>query len=128
MAVLEDGGYRSTAPRRAIIGILEGKQGGFTAEEIGNELPEVGRATIFRTIKLLMELGVICRLNLIDGAPRYSLSRIEHHHHTVCVRCGTVGEFRAATVERLVRALGGDIPGDVVGHRIELYITCERCA
>ena len=127
MAVLEDGGYRSTAPRRAIIDILEGKQGGFTADEIGNELPDVGRATIFRTIKLLMELGVICRLNLLDGAPRYSLSRIEHHHHTVCVRCGMVGEFRAATVERLVRTLGGDIPGDIVGHRIELYITCQRC-
>ena len=127
MAVLEDRGYRSTAPRRAIIRILDGKREGFTAEEIGNELPGVGRATIFRTIKLLMEAGVICRLNLVDGAPRYSLSRIGHHHHTVCVRCGNVGEFRAATVERLMRAIGGDIPGDIVGHRIELYVTCDRC-
>ena len=127
MAVLEDRGYRSTAPRRAIIRILERKQEGFTAEDIGNELPGVGRATIFRTLKLLVEVGVICRLNLMDGAPRYSLSRVEHHHHTVCVRCGNVGEFRAATVERLMRAIGDDIPGDIVGHRIELYITCDGC-
>ena len=127
MAVLEDQGYRSTAPRRAIIRILEGKQEGFTAEEIGKELPEVGRATIFRTVKLLLEAGVICRLNLLDGAPRYSLSRVEHHHHTVCVRCGNVGEFRAATVERLMRAIGSDIPGEIVGHRIELYVTCVQC-
>ena len=127
MAVLEDRGYRSTAPRRAIIRILEGKQEGFTADEIGKELPGVGRATVFRTIKLLLEAGVICRLNLMDGAPRYSLSRIEHHHHTVCVRCGDVGEFRAVTVERLMRTLGDDIPGDIVGHRIELYVTCDRC-
>lgn len=128
MSVLEDEGYRSTAPRRAIINILEGKQGGFTAEEIGNELPEVGRATIFRTIKLLLKAGVICRLNLMDGAPRYSLSSVEHHHHTVCVRCGSVGEFRAATVERLMRALADDIPGQIVGHRLELYVICDQCA
>ena len=127
MAVLEDRGYRSTAPRRAIIRVLEGKQEGFTAEEIISELPGVGRATVFRTIKLLKEVDVICRLNLADGAPKYSLARIEHHHHTVCVGCGNVGEFRAATVERLMRALGDDIPGKIVGHRIELYVTCDRC-
>jgi len=127
MSVLEDRGYRTTAPRRAIIRILEGKGEGFTAEEISRELPEVGRATIFRTIKLLMEVGVVCRLNLFDGAPRYSLSRVGHHHHTVCVKCGNVGEFRATTIERLMKAIGDDIPGDIVGHRIEIYVTCARC-
>ena len=127
MAILEDRGYRSTAPRRAIIRILDGKQEGFTAEDLCSELPGVGRATVFRTIKLLLEAGVICRLNLLDGAPKYSLSRVEHHHHTVCVRCGIVGEFRATTVERLMRVIGNEIPGDLVGHRIEMYITCGRC-
>ena len=127
MATLEDRGYRSTAPRRAIIRVLEGKQEGFTAEELSSELPGIGRATVFRTIKLLMEVGGICRLNLIDGAPKYSLARVGHHHHTVCVRCGNVGEFRTATVERLMRALGNNMSGDIVGHRIELYIICERC-
>lgn len=127
MAVLEDGGYRSTAPRRAIIEALEEKEEGFTADEIGRELPAVGRATIFRTIKLLLQSGVICKLNLMDGAPRYSLSRVEHHHHTVCVGCGDVGEFRATTIERLMKAIGEDIPGDIVGHRIEIYVTCARC-
>ena len=127
MAVLEDQGYRSTAPRRAIVQLLEGKQEGFSAEEICEELPTVGRATVYRTIKLLLNAGVICKLALMDGAPMYSLSRIEHHHHTVCVRCGIVGEFRAATVERLLRAVGDDIPGDIIGHRIEFYVTCDRC-
>ncbi len=127
IAALEELGYRSTAPRREIVRVLEGKQEGFTADGIGEELPGVGRATIFRTIKLLLEAGVICKLSLMDGAPRYSLSRAEHHHHTVCVRCGDVGEFRAATIERLMRAMADDIAGDVVGHRIELYVTCSQC-
>ena len=127
MAVLEDRGYRATAPRRAIICALEGKHEGFTVEEIGGELPSVGRATIFRTIKLLMEVGVVCRLNLLDGAPRYSLSRIGHHHHTVCIRCGNVGEFRAATIERFMKTLSSNVSGEIVGHRIELYVICDKC-
>ena len=127
MAVLEDQGYRATAPRKAVIRLLERKGEGFTAEEITDELPDVGRATVYRTIKLLLQTGVVCKLPLPDGAPKYSLSRLEHHHHTLCVRCGNVGEFRATTVERLMRAIGSDIPGQVVGHRIEFYITCDQC-
>jgi Fe2+ or Zn2+ uptake regulation protein len=127
MAVLEDQGYRATAPRKAVIRLLERKEEGFTAEEITDELPDVGRATVYRTIKLLLQTGVVCKLPLPDGAPKYSLSRVEHHHHTLCVRCGNVGEFRATTVERLMRAIGSDIPGQVVGHRIEFYITCDQC-
>ncbi len=127
MSVLEDRGYRTTAPRRAIIGILEGKREGFTVEEISNELPFVGRATVFRTVKLLMEVGAVCRLNLIDGAPRYSLSNVGHHHHTVCVECGNVGEFRADTIERLVMGMGNNISDEIVGHRVEIYVICEKC-
>ena len=70
MIALEDRGYRSTAPRLAIIQVIEKKQEGFTAEEIVKELPNVGRATIFRTIKLLEEVGVLCRLNLLAARPR----------------------------------------------------------
>lgn len=127
IAVLEDQGYRITAPRQAITQLLERKQEGFTAEEIIAELDTVGRATVYRTIKLLLRAGVVCKLATMDGAPKYSLSRAEHHHHTVCVSCGAVGEFRAATVERLLRGLAGDIPGRIIGHRIEFYITCAAC-
>ena len=127
IAVLEDQGYRITAPRQAIVQLLERKQEGFTAEEIIADLDSVGRATVYRTIKLLLRAGVVCKLTTMDGAPKYSLSRAEHHHHTVCVSCGAVGEFRAATVERLLRGLASDMPGRIIGHRIEFYITCAVC-
>ncbi len=127
MAILEDRGYRSTVPRRAIVRVIEEMQEGFTAEDVVRKLPTIGRATVFRTLKLFLETGIICRLNLLDGAPRYMLSRVEHHHHTVCVECGKVGEFRAATVERLMRIIGADLSGEIVGHRIELYVVCEQC-
>ena len=127
IAALEDQGYRITAPRQAIARMLEHKQEGFTAEEIIADLPAVGRATVYRTIKLLLRAGVVCKLATMEGTPMYSLSRAEHHHHTVCVSCGAVGEFRAATVERLLRGLADDIPGRILGHRIEFYVTCDTC-
>jgi Fur family ferric uptake transcriptional regulator len=127
LAALEDQGYRVTGPRRAVVELIDNKREGFSAEELCGELTGIGRATVYRTIKLLLESGVICKLALPDGAPKYSLARIEHHHHTVCVRCGTVGEFRDATIERLLRAIGTDISGEIVGHRIEFYIICQEC-
>jgi len=126
-AVLEDRGYRMTEPRRDLIALLDRKEEGFSAEEVSAELPGVGRATVYRTIKLLLEAGLVCKLALPDGAPRYSLARVEHHHHTFCVRCGTVGEFRDATIERLLTDVGGDIADQIVGHRMEFYIICREC-
>ena len=127
ISVLEDRGYRVTGPRSRVIDLLDQKEEGFSAEEVCGELPGVGRATIYRTIKLLMEAGVICKLALPNGAPKYSLARVEHHHHTVCVSCGTVGEFRDVTIERLLHTIGEDISGEIMGHRMEFYITCQDC-
>ena len=127
LAVLEDGGYRITAPRRSVIAALGRKDEGFTAEELCDELTDVGRATVYRTIKLLQKAGVICKLAMPDGAPKYSLARIEHHHHTVCVKCSAVGEFRHATIERLLRAVGREISGEIVGHRLEVFTVCGVC-
>jgi Fe2+ or Zn2+ uptake regulation protein len=127
MAILEDRGYRSTGPRRDVIDAIERRVDSFSAEDIGGDLPGVGRATVYRTIKLLLEAGVLCKLALPNGETTYTLARVEHHHHTICVQCGTVGEFRDATIERLLKGIGGDISGEILGHRMEFYITCEQC-
>lgn len=125
MAVLENRGYRATAPRKAIAKLLEQKNEGFTAEALSEALPSVGRATVFRTIKLFVEAGVVCRVPKMDGAPVYSLARVDQcHHHFVCVQCGAVGEFEAATIDRALSTIGADVPGQVVDHHIELYVTC----
>lgn len=128
MASLEYLGYRATAPRKAIADLLERKHEGFTVEALSQELPTVSRATVFRNIKLLLDAGVICRLTLMDGSRVYSVSRFgQHHHHYVCVDCGAVREFRAAVVERMMRSIAADIPGKVVEHRIELFVSCDSC-
>ncbi len=127
IATLEDRGCRVTGPRRDVIALLERKEAGFSAEEVSDELPQVGRATIYRTLKLLLDAGVLCKLALPNGAPKYTLARYDHHHHSVCVQCGAVSDFRDSTIERLMRAIGSEIPGQVLGHRLEVYVTCQQC-
>ena len=128
MTVLEVLGFRATAPRRTIADLLEQRQDSFTVEALSEELPSVGRATVFRTIKLLLEAGAVCKLATIDGSQMYSLCRVgHHHHHWVCIQCGAVEEFRAAAVEQLISAIGSEIPGEVIDHRVELYVICGSC-
>lgn len=125
---LEDQGYRVTGTRRVVAQAVERRPEGFTAEQISDALPEVGRATVFRSLKLFSDVGVICKLNLPDGAPRYAVASGErHHHHAICVECGTVGEFRNSTVERVLRTVAGDIEGEILSHRMEFYIRCPAC-
>ena len=127
LAALEDRGFRMTQPRLAIARYIERQGGAFTAEALCEALPSVGRATVYRTIKSLVDAGALCKLPMPDGPPRYSTAQIEHHHHTVCVECGRVGEFRDSTVERVLRSLRREVEGRVVGHRMEVFIVCDNC-
>ena len=127
VAALQDRGHRVTGPRLGVIELIEAKTGAFSAEELSDELPGVGRATVYRTLELLLEVGAVCKLQIPDSGPRYSLARVEHHHHSVCLGCGRVQDFRDATIERLLKAIGSEVDGDIVGHRIEIDVLCERC-
>tara|TARA_B110001454_G_C12403110_1_gene301803 strand:- start:44 stop:478 length:435 start_codon:yes stop_codon:yes gene_type:complete len=120
-------GLRLTSPRKLIVQYLSSKDAGFTADGIKSGLPSVSRATVFRTLKLLLDADVICRVATIDGVPRYALSKGEHHHHTVCIRCDKVGEFKDSMIEKLLDTLSPDIPGQIIGHNIEFHIICNDC-
>lgn len=125
--ILKNLGRRTTGPRRQVARLLASKRGAFSAESINDELPEVGRATVYRTIRLLAEAGVLCRALLPDGSPRYSIDHSWHHHHLICSSCETVEEFRSAELERLLCELSDEIPGRVLGHQVDFYLTCPNC-
>ena len=127
ITALEDQGLRRTSARSAVATRIESVSEAFTAEQLCRDLPEVGRATVYRTIRHLVDAGALCKLPILDGAPMYSIARVEHHHHTICSKCGAVGEFRHSTVERLMRSLEKEIDGEIVGHRMEIFITCNQC-
>lgn len=126
-ATLEDLGFRMTGPRRKVAELLSNRAEAFSAEEVNAELSGVGRATVYRTIRLLVDAGVLCKTVMLDGAPRYSFDDARHHHHVICTTCGQVQEFRKPAVERLLREMAAEVPGRPMGHRVELYVTCPRC-
>lgn len=120
-------GRRLTTPRRAVLEALARAPGPLTIEEVWEAVPDVGRATVFRTVKLLLELGLICRVVLENGSVRYVTATPDHHHHLICSSCGTVEEFQHAAIDDAIRALAEAAGFDLSGHAVELYGRCRRC-
>jgi Fur family ferric uptake transcriptional regulator len=100
----------------------------FTIEEICGAAPGVGRATVFRTVKLLQESDVVCRVVLEDGGIRYQLSRSGHHHHLVCSNCGAVQEFSEPGLDALIQRTADGAGFQLEGHSLELYGRCAACS
>lgn len=124
---LEDRGHRVTAPRLAVLATAADAGDQFSADEIAGRLPHVGRATVFRALKLLVEMDVLCRVLLDDGNLRYRWSRRGHHHHLVCSDCGAVEDFTACDVTELVQELTRRSNFTVEGHWLEVYGRCGAC-
>lgn len=129
LAAFEEHGSRMTWSRRKLARTLARRTGSFSAEEIVAALPDLGRATVYRALRLLGEAGVLCKTTMPDGTPRYSLDCAHpyHHHHLVCVTCGRVDEFRHPSVERMLRAMKAPAGSELLGHRLELYHRCTAC-
>ncbi len=127
LAAFEEHGSRMTWPRRQLARMLARQSGSFSAEEIVAGLPGLGRATVYRALRLLVEAGVLCKAAMPDGSPRYSLDDAHHHHHLVCVVCERIDEFRHPAVERMLRVMNDHIGSELIGHRLELYYRCPAC-
>ena len=127
LAALEEHGSRMTWPRREMAAMLARRTDSFSAEELVTGLPALGRSTIYRTLRLLVEAGILCKAAMPNGSPRYSLDDAHHHHHLLCVACGRIDEFRHPSVERMLRAMKAHVGSEVIGHRLELYHLCPAC-
>ncbi|HET9496062.1 MAG TPA: transcriptional repressor [Chloroflexia bacterium] len=129
-------GLRMTEPRRAVLGQIALQRSSFTAAELLYAVercaPNVGRATVFRTLELLVEQGILRRVHTESGANwghSYVLCGLSdaHHHHLVCTVCGRVSDFEGCSVDGLIEGLKGQTGFRVQGHHLELYGECEEC-
>ena len=90
--------------------------------------PNIGYATVHRTLKLFSECGIATVRNFGDGAQRFEVcSENEHHDHLVCTECGLIIEFENKQIERLQVQVAESHTFSVVDHRLELYGLCENC-
>ena len=128
---LRRAGYRLTAPRQAILKVIESEKGHLTPAEVlekGRAIyPALGRATVYRTLGLLARLGVIRPMHSGDGS-LYFVRIGGGHHHFVCSRCGLVIEIEGECCwADAAQALAEQFGFEVTGHLLELYGLCERC-
>jgi Fur family transcriptional regulator, ferric uptake regulator len=131
VAAFDDAGYRLTGPRRALARLIGARNGHFTAEDLMTFSREarlgVGRATVFRSLDILTELGVIERLDLPTGEHAFVACEAAHHHHVVCSRCGRSADVPDSGFSRIVDDLARRSGYRIESHRLELFGLCPSC-
>jgi Fur family ferric uptake transcriptional regulator len=131
---LQAAGHRRGGARTAVVEALAGHDCAVTALELDDELrrrhPPVGRASVYRALEQLEELGLVQRIEVCRGTAGYE--RIDpdghHHHHAICRDCGRMVPFEDQTLERAIGKLSESISFDVSEHDVVLRGRCERCA
>ena len=135
--MLREKGLKVTRQRMAVLETMAAHPGEhLTAEDIyemtRQKYPEIGLATIYRIVQVLVELRVIDRVSFDDGFVRYELGGGEvcrhHHHHAICEDCGAVISFEDDLLEQLEQAVQDAIGFCVTDHEVKLYGYCRSCA
>jgi Fur family ferric uptake transcriptional regulator len=128
---LDDAGYRLTAPRLSLADLVIDLDGHFTASELASAGRQrglrIGRATLFRALELMIELGVVERLDLPSGEHTYVACAPAHHHHVVCSRCGRTAEVDDEGFSEAVRRIERQSGFRIDSHRLEMFGLCRRC-
>lgn len=136
--LLKEKGLKVTRQRLVVLEVLaENPQEHLTTEEIYERVkvgnPDIGLATVYRTVQLLLELELIERINLDDGFVRYEIGDTqgrEHHrhHHLICLRCGGVTAFQKDMLEALETGVQAALGFRVTDHEVKLYGICRDCS
>lgn len=132
---LQSQGYKLTPQREVTVRVLlEHEEDHLSAEDVYMfvkvKFPEIGLATVYRTLELLSELHVVEKMNFGDGVARYDLRSEEkhhHHHHLICIQCGAVDEIMEDWLEPLEVKLEEEFQFTVVDHRLDFQGICHRC-
>src|SRR3954469_7648704 len=127
VTMLASHGYRLTGPRKSVLAVVLKKDRPFTAEQLVAELPEIGRATVYRTLEILASVDLLTRLLQPGGHPAYVVGQPGHRHHLVCSECGTVVAFTTCPIDELAVNLKRDTHFAIKGHHLEVFGVCPGC-
>ncbi|MCM8813751.1 MAG: transcriptional repressor [Candidatus Omnitrophica bacterium] len=139
---LQGCGYRVTAGREAILDILSKSAGHLSAEDIYLKIhardANVGLTTIYRTLDVLSDVGMVSKLDFGDGRARYELAEgpqgARHHHHLVCTACNKVIDYtdfieeEVELLKQTEKGLEKKYDFHITGHVIQFYGLCRACS
>lgn len=138
----KDCGYRLTLGREVILDVLCKTQGHLSAEDIYMKVhpkyPNVGLTTIYRTLDVLSNLGMVYKLDFGDGRARYECAEgpkgVHHHHHLICTHCNRVIDYtdfideEVELLNQTERGLSKKYDFKITNHLIQFYGLCEKCS
>ena len=120
-----DKGLRMTDQRRIIARVLSASDDHPDAEELHRRAnildASISLATVYRTVKLFEDSGIIERHDFRDGRARYEEVPEEHHDHLINVKTGEVVEFQSEEIEKLQEEIAKKLGFKLIDHRLELY-------
>ena len=134
-------GYRLTVPRQAILDVLSKTSKHLSAEDIYLAVhkiyPAIGLTTVYRTLELLVQTGMVFKFDFGDRRARYELSEgpksIGHHHHLVCTMCGRIIDYtdfideEIELLKKTEKGLSKKYNFKITNHLIQFYGLCEEC-
>ena len=129
-ALCREKGLRVTGPRKIIMRVLSESEDHPDAIELHRRVnaidPGIAIATVYRTLNLLEEKGVLEKHTFADGRARFETADQEHHDHFIDIDSGDVIEFRSDEIERLQEEIAKRHGFEIVSHRLEIYVRRRR--
>ena len=125
---------KSSKRRDFIFDFIVKETGHFTIDDLYQSLlpidPEIGIATIYRTIRLLVECGILIEHTFSEKKGYFELTspQLTHHDHLICVECGKIIEFKCELVENDQEILKKKHRFKIRSHKFEVYGICQECS
>lgn len=132
---LKEKGYKITSQRKTVLDVIKENEGKhFNSEEIYSlvkeKIPDIGIATIYRTLSLLEKMGLIYKVNLGTGSVKYELDRrntSHRHHHLVCLNCREIIEVEEDLLDNIEERIKSKHNFIIKDHSVKFYGYCSRC-
>ncbi|MBI5810232.1 MAG: transcriptional repressor [Deltaproteobacteria bacterium] len=130
---IESKGLKSTTQRDYIADVFFKANTHISLDEllkkVKRKTPNIGYATVYRTMRLLTESGLAVTRDFGDGQTRYeNLPEDGHHDHIICIKCSKIAEFQNPRIEQLQAESAKKLGFTVINHKLELYGYCSGCA
>lgn len=134
-SILRQKGYKLTEQRKAILNtILENSHAHLSCEQVFNlvsvDYPDMGIATVYRTLQLFERLNIVVKMNFDDGFSRYEIKETNtdhHHHHLICLSCGKVLEVEIDLLDSLEKKIEVQEDFSITDHNVKFYGYCSAC-